>query len=1020
VSAFEQPRTAAGRYTFLHRKVPQAMPVVPAAVFPRPILLLRQKTKLFPLSRTAAILFLLLLLNTGITGPAAFAASGETPNAAPISDTNTSLPAKSDTEQAPQPSPKQIPIIEPPTAPAPNQLRPPSPDSVKPGQPAIVSGHVTDAEGKRAIGHARVVLIKSDKAHEQIEQDSDANGNFTFTGVAPGEYSVTVSAKEMLAYTAGLKLASGENKKLTIGLEDLEPVDILRVTGKRSLIHPEKIGSSTNLDKNTIEQYKTGNDLHQLIESTPGVITDTVGNIIVRGEHNAINYNIDGVYLPESAGVLQQSSFVTPRSLQSMQVDIGGYEASDGGGPLGAIVRMKSLPITSKSLFSIGQQIGGPMAGNIYYNASGALSQDTNKVLNKIRIESSGSFRGTCIGQPPPTSDFAHNNRADINVLTKVEYLPTSSDTIKLSVGLNSTFFQVPTSRTSYNAGVRQRQQDTQDYIILSWKHRYKRFFDESNLHLLSCFYDETYHSKTNFDPAPVINGGQPLQSIAPNANRFNYVLGSQGSIVKTIFTNHRLEAGYLTECRWAKSDFAATYYNNNPLLGPSVPYGAAISPFTGLPLGPGNPAFTSNLGKLNGFRYLQSEYLQDSWRPKKGWLKRVTLDMGVRADVVHNVFGNTHGVEQVLDNLVGAGTFTPGPFNTQRATAAQLSGRYGLAYVINPMTVWRISYSDLFMPLPVDVFSTPPMIGAANFVNGVYNGTVRPMAATRGRLVDSSIERQIGTRFATRTNVFWKYLTNYGDSGVIGNSLLYNRQSVAAQVAYGVESRLELKRARDGYGLNGWLSNTWQLALLRGSKQVAGGIYDIQTTPIEDKYPDHDRRESIEAALGWQSRRNWWVLANYNFLTGLQDERDPALVGPHPVRTPWLNIFGLSAGYKVPKKIKQKMACVPDSFDARFENLLNNHLPTNLGSPFQGTRYLLPFRFLLGCSWTIGQDYTKAAGKPTGISVIHNAPAGANLPTSTAAPNLPYSTGTTNLPYSTSVPNILNPTRAYAATQQI
>ncbi len=351
-----------------------------------------------------------------------------------------------------------------------------------------------------------------------------------------------------------------------------------------------------------------------------------------------------------------------------------------------------------------------------------------------------------------------------------------------------------------------------------------------------------------------MINGGQPLQSIAPTASRFNYVLGSQGSLVKTLFKSHRIEAGYLTECRWAKTDFAATYYNNDPTLGPTVPYGAIISPFTGLPAGPGNPTFGSNLGKLNGFRYLQSEYLQDSWRPKSGWLKRLTVDLGVRADCVHNVFGNTHSVEQVLDGLVGSQSFLSAPFNTQRATAAQVSGRYGLAYVINPMTVARISYSNLFMPLPVDVFSTPPTLGAGNFVNGVYNGTVRPMAATRGQLVDTSIERQIGSRFATRTNVFWKYLTNYGDSGVIGNSLLYNRQSVAAQVAYGVETRLELKRAKDGFGLNGWLSNTWQLALLRGSKQVTGGIYDIQTVPLEDKYPDHDRRESIEAAL-WMAK---------------------------------------------------------------------------------------------------------------------------------------------------------------------
>ena len=509
----------------------------------------------------------------------------------------------------------------------------------------------------------------------------------------------------------------------------------------------------------------------------------------------------------------------------------------------------------------------------------------------------------------------------------------------------------MPTSKQSYNAGVRQNQQDRQDFIILSWKHRYKRFFDESNLHILNCFYDETYHSAQVFDPNPEINGGQPLQSIAPNASRSNYVFGTQGNIIKTLFNTHRLEAGFLSELRWAKTDFGATYYNNDPTLGPSVPVGAVISPFTGNPVGPGNPSFGSNLGKFKGFRMLESAYLQDTWRPTTGFLKRLTVDGGVRVDVYHGVFGGTQGVEQVVASIPGSQPFLSSPYNPQRVTNAQVSGRYGLSYVINPQTVWRASFSNLFMPPPVDIFSTPPTVNAANLINGVYNGTVRSMQATRGELFDTSIERQIGSRFMTRTNCFEKYLTNYGDSGVVGNSFLYNRQTVAAQIAYGVESRFELKKAKDGYGLNGWLSNTWQIALLRGSKQTTGGIYNIQTTPIEDKYPDHDRRESIEAALGWQSRHGWWVLGGYNFLTGLQDERDPAIYGPHAFRTPWLNIFGLSAGYKVPAKLKHKMAFLPDNFDARFENLTNLRLPTNLGSPFQGTRYLLPFRFLIGCS---------------------------------------------------------------------
>jgi hypothetical protein len=845
---------------------------------------------------------------------------------------------------------------------------------------ATVTGKVTDVSGVKTINEARVILIKEGDEHKQAEGETKPDGLFNLPDLEPGQWTLTVTAPNMLSDTRKLDLTAGETKNINVMLEDLEAEDVLRITGQRTLIHPEKIGSTTNVEHDTIYQYGSGNNLHQLIESTPGVISDTMGNIIVRGEHNAINYQLDGVYLPEAAGVLQQSNFVTPRSLQSMQIDIGGYQGSDGGGPMGAFARMKSLPITSTPTFKIGQQIGGPMAGNIYFNTSGALSQKDNSILNKIRWDISGAFVGNTLGMVPPTASFTHDNRVDMNVLMKIEYLASEKNTFKLTGAINQSYLEVPISQASYNAGVRAHQQDHQNYIIASWKHRYERFFDESNLHLLNAFYGETYRSNNVFDPDPVINGGQPLQSIAPSATRQNYIFGAQGNIIKTLWNTHRLEAGFFTEYRNVYTDFGATYYNANPSLGPSIPFGAQISPFTGNPIGPGNPAFTMQDGKYKAARYLQSAYFQDTWRPNSTeFLKRWTIDAGVRVDVDHGVFGNTQQVEQVLNSIPGvAGTFQPGPYGTQRLTQAQVSGRYGAAFVINPKTVYRASFSNLFAPGSVDIFSTPPLVSPVigNLVNGVYNGTVRPNQAQRGWLVDTSIERQVGSRFMTRTNLFSKYLTNYGDSGVIGNSILYNRQTVAAQIAYGAETRVELRKSKDGYGLNGFISNTWQIALLRGSKQVTGGIYDTQITPIEDKYPDHDRRDTVTAAIGWIGRKNWWVLGDYKFMTGLQDDRDPALVGPHPFRTPWLNIFGLSCGYSVPKALIAKThRMLPDSIDARFENLTNTRLPTNLGSPFQGTRFLLPFRFLIGCAWHIGPQEYKFSSKPNQTATAPSRP---------------------------------------------
>ncbi len=884
-----------------------------------------------------------------------------------------------------------------------------------------VSGSVSDSKNVRKIGEAHVVLAKIGEEHKRYEMHTGEDGLFNFDKVLAGNYTLTVSAKDMISHTLKLSLKSGESKDLKIGLEDLENVDVLRVSGKRTLIHPEKIGSETTLDHKFVYQYKTGNDLKDLITSTPGVMNDSFGNIISRGEHNAINYEIDGVVIPEAAGVLQQSQPISPRSLQSMTVDIGGYEASDGGGPLGAVAHMKSLPLAAKRNFSVGQQIGGPMAGSIYYNGSGAFSLDPNSIWNKFRMETSGSFRGSSYRLAPPVKNYVNNNAVDINSFTKVEFQASERDVFRLTTAINDTFTQLPTSTGTRRAGFHGKQHDAQDYIIASYIHKFEKHFDQLDLHLFNGLYYEKFHTSLAFDPYPNFNNGQPLYSIATNATRYNYIFSAQGNLTKTIKKEHHLKAGFLSEYRPVRTTYNAVYYNadlvgslqqqaaaqgtiaslNDQIdatnaginaanaTGDSAtaanlsstlsglqsqlsaqspnpfPYGALISPFTGQL---GGPQFLGPLGRFEGSRFLQSAFIQDKYTPQNGFWKRLTLDGGVRFDMQRSFYGNALPLASTIASIPGVQPFSLQPYLAQARTDAQASGRYGATFVLAKNTVIRGSYSDLFVPNPVDYFLTPYNVTGTP-TNGVFDGTPRPLHATRGQLVDSSIEKQIGPRFATRTNLFYKYLTNFGDSGVVGNLPLYNRLTNSAQDAYGVETRIDLKPSKDGYGFNGFLSNTVQVAYLRGTKTPSGGFFATPTTPSM-KFPDHDRRLSNIAGIGYKTRHNIWSLLTVQVLSGLQDERDQTLSGPHNARTPFFTNVSLSTGYQPPKKLLKKCAYLPNALDLRIENMLNQRVPINLGSPFQGTRYNLPIRVLVGCSWQLGPEEAKLSAKPASNSI--------------------------------------------------
>ncbi len=831
-----------------------------------------------------------------------------------------------------------------PPAPGKSPAVPPRP----PATPAQLFGKVTSDEGQ-PLAEADVLLTRVGEPHKRHDTETGKDGTFTLKNVEPGSWVLKIYAEKMLAKTQKITLAPGQELSVTVALEPVEGAETLKIKAKRRIINAEKTRNDTPLDKTFITNYKSGNKIQDLLTSTPGILNDSYGNIITRGEHNAVNYVLDGVVLPEAAGVLQQQQFVSPRSLQSMDVAVGGYSAADGGGPLGSVVNMRSMPIQAKPQLDVGGQIGGPLAGTIYYYASTALSQDPKSILNRIRIESTGTNQVSTINLQAGTKHFRRNTGFNLNNLSKIEFRATERDTLKATVGINEAFLQIPISGASEAAGVREHQHERQDFFIVSWNHKYDRkIIDESNLHIVNSFNAMTFRSRNVFDPDPIINGDNALlQSVAPQARRFDYALSVQGDASKTILQTHHLKAGFLSELRPVRTSLSAFYYNNSLTNG--IPYGAIISPFTGQP---GGPNLQGHIGNYKGFRYLQSAYVQDHFTPRARYLKRLTLDSGVRVDVYHGVFGNTLGLAQTLATIPGIPPLDIQPFLTQRVTDAQASGRFGASYLLTRNTVLRGSYSQLFEPPPVDIFVNPPDVTSLA-LPGIFTGTPRPLRAARGQLVDTNIEQAIGSRFAARTSLYYKQLQNMGDSGVIANTPIYNRLTLNELESYGVETRLDLKPGREGTGLYGFLTNTVQVAYLRDCKCNTGGVYQNPSIPVLAHYADHDRRYSLQAGLGYRAKSSLWFLAELGFYTGLQDQRDPTVFGAHPARTPPLTLLGLNFGYTVPSSLR-KSWLVPASVDVRMQNLLNQRIPVNLGSPYQGTRYSLPLRVLAGAYWKV------------------------------------------------------------------
>src|SRR3569623_891339 len=79
---------------------------------------------------------------------------------------------------------------------------------------------------------------------------------------------------------------------------------------------------------------------HQHVQLTAGGVADALGNIYARGNHGSIQYQIDGVPVPDSVGSLFAASIPT-RLVQSLEMYTGGMPA-EYGDRLSAVVNLQT------------------------------------------------------------------------------------------------------------------------------------------------------------------------------------------------------------------------------------------------------------------------------------------------------------------------------------------------------------------------------------------------------------------------------------------------------------------------------------------------------------------------------------------------------------------------------------------------------------------------------------------------------------------------------------------------------
>jgi outer membrane receptor protein involved in Fe transport len=542
------------------------------------------------------------------------------------------------------------------------------------------------------------------------------------------------------------------------------------------------------------------NLLNQVVLQAPDVAMDSFGQVHVRGEHNGLQYRIDGVILPEGISVFGQT--LDPRLIQSVQLITGALPAEYGLRTAGVI------DITTRSgAFDQGGEISlyGGSHGTIEPSFSyGGTSGNWNYFV-------SGDYLHNTLGieSPNGAANPLHDNTDQYHLFGYAEDTLNASSRISIMAGTSNEFFQIPNTpnlspqlgltvngiSTYPSARLNETQQEITHFGIISYLHSTRRVSIQVSGVLR--------YSSVNFSPDRL--GDLLFNGIAQQARKSDMAYGLQADSSWHLSATHTLRSGFFFEYDNATSS-AFSYV---------LPVNAAGIQTSDLPLG-----IVDN-GQKSGTTF--SAYLQDEWK----LLPNLTLNYGLRYDQY-----------------------------AQYSSGNQLSPRVNAVWNVVPGTVIHAGYARYFSPPPFELIGSETIAKFQNTTAAPAVLSDTTPVAERANYYDVGASQIISPHFSVGVDSYYKISRNLIDEGQFGAPIILTPFNYARGQQYGLE--FTSSYLHGGFSAYGNLAFAHAIGKHIITSQFNFSAADLAYIANHYIYLDHDQAmtASAGAAYRWGMNR--------------------------------------------------------------------------------------------------------------------------------------------------------------------
>ncbi len=732
----------------------------------------------------------------------------------------------------------------------------------------------------RPVSNAVVTLTGSNLT---LHATTDAQGHFTFNALTIGTYDVAVAgANGPVSMHVDLTSAGAS---VTLDTSPLKQIG--RVTVARS---PVTRASGTDVVINTQQLTRSAdaNSLPDILVQIPSAARGSNGQIHINGDHNGINYVVDGVQIPEGLNRVLGDE-IEPANIGFAEILEGAYPAQYGD-KFAAV-----LNISTKSQT-------GPPGANVDLRG-GSYSLFDAVISAHAPIGNGGSlFVGTRSFRDgraldPPVPDPVHDSGSTESQFLRLSLPVHTTDTLTFDLTHSLQTYQVPPDTSSGTPAVtddNEIQDDT--FASLTYRHA----IGDRGVLSFGPSYKRSRILDTN-DPADDLAG----QVAGPDAGACSSFADCSffSVFANRVDLNYRFNADYVLragahEIRAGGIYGAETLQKDYVMTVPATnPAGTALAPFTVTDTAP-------------NVEHTEEAYVQDGWQIDPRW----RLDYGLRADAF--------------------ALFSTGFDNG----FSQVSPRAKLTRIFSPRANVYAYFGRLFVPFSLE--SVSPAASAALFGTAVAPGTTNDLKPQRDSLYEIGGHLplgpgDLGVRISHKVSTDWLDDTQVGATN-LHQDINFPRGRVDSQnFAY------NQPLARNGR-FYASVSHSIAVNSLNCETQLLQNCAASGRPGGDFVQADHDQHWDLASGMVFNDRHNGWFSFDGEYGSGLS-LGDTTLCPPFPrgdavnCKVPPHLTFDVAKGVSIGNHSQLAFA-IRNLFDDRYAIVLNNSL--------QGTHYARPRTF--------------------------------------------------------------------------